>query len=470
MVTMHNSALETGDYLLEIQGLPDGWYTLSPQRLAVPAHGVAQAALTVHPPVSAGAADLPFSLVATSVNDPAASTQAEGLVQVEANSAALAGEAGARSRRWILWLAGLAFVLACAALAAAIFLHRGGHHAATPSCPTVVIGRSCARVASSTVTSSPTSGPTPRPTFSPTPIAPRATAVPPTLTFRSSLLGSPMRPPGRFRLHHPGVTPHPAVHPSATGTATGTPTPVTATDTPTPATPTVSLTPSGTATPSASPTLTATATSTATATDSATVTNTPIPTNTGTVTPTSSPSPTFTRSATPTVTATPTTGPSATDTRTPTVTPTPGELGLRFGYSLTAAHFTLNWHTTNAGRFQIDGLAMPTQGARAYPLSSHTFVLEAISTDGSQTKIAVAALTVLSGCRAQVNESTVVIPGGVCGGTATPSGTATMSPSPITRRRSTPLAVGSTTPSATPASNAGTPTVTQTAVMTVTPH
>ncbi|HVC83054.1 MAG TPA: hypothetical protein VNL35_21410, partial [Chloroflexota bacterium] len=135
---------------------------------------------------------------------------------------------------------------------------------------------------------------------------------------------------------------------------------------------------------------------------------------------------------TPTVTATPTKGPTATVTATATSIPTPGELGLRFSYVLTETRFILNWSTTNAGTFQIDGVVLPIQGARTYPLSTHTFVLEVISPDGSQTKITVAALTVLSGCRAQVNERIVVIPGGACRGTATPSRTSTLAPTTVT--------------------------------------
>ncbi|HVC82867.1 MAG TPA: hypothetical protein VNL35_20470, partial [Chloroflexota bacterium] len=201
MVTMHNPTLDTGDYLLEVRGLPADWYTLTPLRLTVPAHGLAQAALTVHPPASVGAADLPFSLVATGVTDPTASTQTEGLLQVETNAAVPTGKAGARSYRRLLLSAGLAFVLLCAGIAAVAVLHRGGRHIAVPACPTVVKGRSCGRVATPTVTATPTRGSTPRPTPSPSLVAPRPTAVRRALHYRSSLLGSPMRPPGRFRLH-----------------------------------------------------------------------------------------------------------------------------------------------------------------------------------------------------------------------------------------------------------------------------
>ena len=471
MVTMHNPTLDVGDYLLEVRGLPDGWYTLTPPRLTIPAHGLAQAAFTVHPPASAGAADLPFSLVATGVTDPTASTQAEGLLQVETNAAAPVGEAGARSYRRLLWLAGLAFVLLCAGIAAVVVLHRGGRHSAVPACPTAVKGRSCGRAATPTLSSTPTNQPTPRPTASPTLVAPRATTVPPAFHFRSSLLGSPMRPPGRFRLHRHVAPRH---VPVATRTATKTPTPMTATVTPTPATPTASPTPSNTATASSSPTATATATETATATNSATVTDTPSLTNTRTATLSPSPSPTVTRSATPTVTATPTLGPTATVTRTPTPIPTPGELGLRFSYALTEARFTLNWSTTNAGMFQIDGVAMPTHGTHAYPLTTHTFVLEVISPDGSQTKIAVAALTVLNGCRAKVNESIVVIPGGICHGTATPGRTPTLSPSPTVPGSPKPSPTASKATDATPQAatprESATSTATRTAVGTATPR
>ena len=481
MVTMHNPTLDPGDYLLEARGLPEGWYTLTPLRLAVPARGLAQAALTVHPPASAGVADLPFSLVATSVNDPTASTQAEGLVQVEATAVASAGEAGASAYRRLLLLAGLAFALACAGIAVVAVLHRGGRHTAVPACPTVVAGRSCGRAAAPTVTSIPTSGPR-RPTPSPTLMVPRPPVVSPALHFRSSLLGSPMRPPGRFQLHRhvnplhvPGATrtttktPTPVSMPTpvstpASGTPTqatptGTPSPVPPTDTPSPATPsgtpapaTASPTPSTTATPSSSPTGTA----------SATVTETPSLTNTGTATLSPSPSPTVTLTATRTVTATPTGTPTATVTSTATIVPTPGELGLRFSYALTASHFVLSWSTTNAGRFQIDGLALPTRGTQTYPLGTHTFVLETISVDGSQTKIAVAALTILSGCRARVNESIVAIPGGSCRGTATPSQTPTISPTPVATSSSkpspTPSRVTGATSPAVPSRGSGTPT------------
>ncbi|HVA90190.1 MAG TPA: hypothetical protein VNL71_10135 [Chloroflexota bacterium] len=462
MLTMRNPTSEARGYQLEARGIPDGWYTLTSTRFAIPAKAVAQAALTVYPPASAGTSTQSFTLVVTSIDDPTDSAQVEAVLEVEIGSAPPA-EPTAGNRRWVGIMAGLGFILGLAAIAAAVALHGGGHHAATPACPTVRAGRSCGHPAT------PTFPPTARPTPRPTTVTPSPTAVRLALAFRSNLPGSPMRPPGRFRLHHRGVAippgqgaVHATVHPTA---AIGT-----ATDTPTPESPTASPTPSVTVTPTSSPTATATSTDTGTATDSATATETAPATDTLSPTDTSTATASPSASPTGTPTATPTNEPTATVTLTPSITPTPGELGIRFGYRLTATHFILNWSTTNAGSFQIDGLAMPTRGARTYPLSTHTFVLEATSTDGSQTKIAVAALSVLPGCRAQVNLVTMVLPGAACRSSATPSRTTTMTPTPTVTASPTPRASTTPSPSATTASGTSTPAVSPVPGVTRTPR
>jgi hypothetical protein len=283
-----------------------------------------------------------------------------------------------------------------------------------------------------------------------------------------SLLGSPKRPPARFRFQPGGVGGSATLTPTATAiTALGIASPIassiatlaaaTATSTTSPPPPRTavqssthvrhapSLTATGTATPSASPSLTVeptaspsqppthTPTSTATETETPTVTNTPTASSTPTITATSTVTKTRTRTATATTTPTATITPTLTPSDTPTTAPTPGDLRVSFSYRVTSSQFILNWRTAYLGGLQIDGIAAPLNGRQSYPLRTHTFILTGSSLDGSETKIAVAALIMVSDCKARVNDVPIAVPGHPCAASATatarpPSPTATRTP------------------------------------------
>jgi hypothetical protein len=108
-------------------------------------------------------------------------------------------------------------------------------------------------------------------------------------------------------------------------------------------------------------------------------------------------------------------------------------LTVSYTYRFTPTQFVLSWRTADVGALQIDGIALPLRGSKAYPLRTHTFILTGASLDGSETKIAVAALTVLADCKARVNEALVDLPALACAPTVTP----TKSPTPTATATST---------------------------------
>ena len=181
-------------------------------------------------------------------------------------------------------------------------------------------------------------------------------------------------------------------------------------------TPTPSITASATPTPTPTPSVTATHTPTQTPTNTASETSTPTPTNTQTPTNTSSETPTGTPTETPT------------NTPTPTITPTETDTPTRTSFVCAHDEFSASeaCYTTNTATIFGDDPVF-TNNSSFFGCSN-----------GFCPDVNLQGYYVNAGNVYQLNSSGVVVGGGPCGATPTPTPTNTSTPTNTPTPTSTP--------------------------------
>lgn len=495
-ITLHSSDVTAGDYVLEIHGLDEGWYTLSVTQLTASLGLDASGVLTLHPPLEAAQGVYPFELIAARIDDVERTARVEALLVVELDTAAPVEAlpptivatppvaaiqrrvAPALPRNWLVVAAVAAALLLCAGAAYALNNQRHSHTAtpapcaspggtregctATPGSTTTATGSpspTAASVVAISGTPKPSTGSLPHTTKDGTP-GPAAHTTPNPIT--GSIPGATAGLATRYTMDpgFPGSPNHPRGEHTGIRTETTTPS-GTPTDTVTD-TPTVTGTATATDTPTTvfSPTVTGAtetpatgATETATTVATATVPNTT--TGTATRPPTFTPIPTLQPSQTatePPLAASPTASPTAGN------SPTPAEVSVQYGYDVTPDHFVLKWQSTNAINFAVDDHPAPLTGQQSYPLETHTYVMTATSPDGSQA-VHVVAFVRVNECVVLVNGQRVIVPTATClnqgsGGptatstppsTVTPAATTTAVPTTVPTEAGTATAIGTAT-------------------------
>lgn len=516
-ITLHTDDLQPADYTLSVHGLEGGWFTVSVTRLSVAAGFDGPAILTLHPPPEAAEGVYPFELIAIRLDDPEQVARVDALVVVEGESpedapiaayvapavvatAPVGWSYAAWYRQlpvWVPLLAGV-LVLLCVGVAVGLATRTpSSHHVALPcgtrpcsTATTFPAGFLDTPQPTSTIHVTSTSGALPRPTSEP-----QVVIVPSTLTPQQVFAGMPDSPE---QLSGPSLLRTPVkIHP-ATETIRNTPSP---TDTTVPTDSPTAL-PSNTQIPTASPSASSTvlltptppridtpvatmtpmdtATSNPTVVPSDTATSTRLPTHTVTRTPTppltATPVPTATRPPTvaPTETVTTTSSPLPTRSVTPvnTITPvetsTPAAVTLRYGSTVTADAFILQWKSTNATSIMLDNQSVPVNGQQSFPLRTHTFVLTATGQDGAQTAHVI-AVVLMNGCTLLINGQRTAIPSVQCVNQAVPTATSSPSATSLPPKTDTPVPPTVLTPSATVAAGDSTvPSATAVAGGTVT--
>ena len=142
-VTLHAADAPAATYGLEIDGLEQGWYTLSVPEVPVAPQADGQAVLTLHPPLEAGRGVYPFELLAGHPDDPALGGRIEALLVIAGAETAVAAVpvasaplvAAPLSRRSaLIAAAAIAALLLCVGVVYGLGKRSGTNHttAATP--------------------------------------------------------------------------------------------------------------------------------------------------------------------------------------------------------------------------------------------------------------------------------------------------------------------------------------------------
>ncbi len=85
-ITVTNTGQIVDQFILSLTGLDDAWFTLDPRSVSLFPSSNARVELTLHPPTGrqGRAGDYPFTLLATSVSNPAAATSLLGTLRITA--------------------------------------------------------------------------------------------------------------------------------------------------------------------------------------------------------------------------------------------------------------------------------------------------------------------------------------------------------------------------------------------------